>query len=432
MLPLVEFVEQERELSFEHPVQVDFLDEDEWEEHRDIDEEELDDDEAELIENLEAMFRAFGLVEGDFDLLADMEDLGTSGTVGSYAFDDEVIRVRGDSLTAETKSTLVHELTHALQDQHFDIGDRMQESEDDDDAPDDSLSALAEGDADRIEERWEDELTASERDELDEEQSGTDDSTSDAIDELPTALVTFFASDYVLGDDFVSILVATDDNDAVDDAFRSPPGPEEHLVNPFSYLDGDGRTEVELPRVDGEPIEDVDGEFGSVTWLLMLAERTDPVAALTAVDGWGGDSFRAYVEADRTCVAARFVGEDADATTTMEDALSTWIAAMPSEADAAVERDGDTVELVTCDPGPDADVLDGDGRSRDVISLVSLRSSLAIDALADGDATTEQAGCFSQGFIANLPYELIVSDELTSAQQEQVAQVGSEQVERCR
>ena len=105
------------------------------------------------------MFRAFGLVEGDFDLLSDMEDLGTSGTVGTYAFEDEVIRVRGDSLTAEAKSTLVHELTHALQDQHFDIGDRMQESDDDDDAPDDSLSALVEGDADRIEERWADELT---------------------------------------------------------------------------------------------------------------------------------------------------------------------------------------------------------------------------------------------------------------------------------
>ena len=378
------------------------------------------------------MFRAFGLVEGEFDLLSDMEDLGTSGTVGTYAFEDEVIRVRGDSLTAEAKSTLVHELTHALQDQHFDIGDRMQESDDDDDAPDDSLSALVEGDADRIEERWADELTDSEREELDEEQSGTGDSASDELDALPTALVTYFASDYILGDDFVSILVATDDNDAVDDAFRSPPGPEEHLVNPFSYLDEDGRTEVELPGVDGEPIEDVDGELGSITWLLMLAERTDPVAALTAVDGWGGDSFRAYLEDERTCVAARFVGEDADATTSMEEALTTWVAAMPAEADAAVERNGEMVELVTCDPGPDADVLDGDGRSRDVISLVSLRSSLAIDALGGGDATTDQAGCFSQGFIANLPYELIISDELTAEQQEQVAQVGNDQVERCR
>lgn len=430
VLRLVEFVERERGLTFEHPVRVDFLDEAEWEEQGAIDEEELSDEDLQLLEHGAGMFRAVGLAEGDLDLLSDVEELGTSGTVGRYQFDDERITVRGDFLSAEVEATLIHELTHVLQDQHFDIGDRLDQLGDGD-TTEASLRVLVEGDADRVEGLWVDSLTDAERALLENEQAATGDAAAESLDELPSSLVTFFASDYILGAGFMSVLEAADGTAAIDDAFRSPPGPEEHVFDPLSYLDHDDPATVDLPDVDGEPIADMDGDFGAVSWFLMLAERTDPVAALAAVDGWGGDAYRAYIDGGRTCVALRFVGEDTAAATAMEAVLSTWATAMPGEADPVVELAGDVVNLVTCDPGPEADLLDGTGRSQEAISLVATRSTLATSVLSGG-GTTDQARCFSRGLIANLDYALLVSDEATAAQQQQVEQVALEQSTRCR
>ena len=110
----------------------------------------------------------------------------------------------------------------------------------------------------------------------------------EALAELPSSLIAFFASDYILGAGFIAILEAADGTSAIDEAFRSPPGPDEHVFDPLSYLEHDEPTAVDLPSVTGEAIPDMEGDFGAVSWFLMLAERTDPVAALAAVDGWGG------------------------------------------------------------------------------------------------------------------------------------------------
>jgi hypothetical protein len=431
VLPLVEFVEEERGLTFEHPVRIEFLDEAAWEEQGQIDEEEVLDEDAQLLEHGEGMFRALGLAEGDLDLLADTEALGTSGTLGLYSFEDKMIRVRGDEVSPRVKKTLVHELTHVLQDQHFDIAERIQALSEDDDSDEGSLRVLVEGDADRIENLWVDSLTEARRAQLEEEDEPGGEEAAAVIDALPDSLVTFFASDYILGAGFMSVLEAADGTQAIDDAFRSPPGPEEHVFDPLSYLEGDEPTEVEPPDVDGEPIEDMEGDFGAVALFLTLAERTDPIAALAAVDGWGGDAYRAYSDGDRTCVKLLFVGERDAATTAMETVMTSWAAAMPAEASATVEVTRDGVELVTCDPGPEADILEGDGRTGQTISLLATRASLATEVLSGG-GTNEQARCFSTGLIAKLDYEILVADEVTDEQQQQIQQAAMELGAACR
>ena len=427
---MVEFVERERELTFDHPVRIDFLDEAEWEEQGSIDDEDVTDEDRQLLEHGAGLFRAVGLAEGDLDLLSDTEELGTSGTVGRYSFEEQLITVRGTELSREVEATLVHELTHVLQDQHFKIGERLQRLGDDD-TDEGSLRALVEGDADRIENEWVEDLPDEERAVLEEERSESGDAANETLDELPSSLVTFFAADYILGSGFLSILEAADGTSAIDDAFRSPPGPEEHVFDPLSYLEDDEPSDVDLPSVNGEAIEDMDGDFGAVSWFLMLAEQIDPVEALAAVDGWGGDAYRAYTDDDRTCVALRFVGETEGAATTMETSLAEWAAAMPAEAGAIVARTGDVVNVATCDPGPAADVLEGNGRSRETISLVATRTTLATQVLASG-GTNDQARCFSSGLLASLGYDLIVDDEPTAAQEEQIQQLATDQAAACR
>jgi hypothetical protein len=151
---------------------------------------------------------------------------------------------------------------------------------------------------------------------------------------------------------------------------------------------------------------------------------------LAAVDGWGGDSYRAYTDDDRTCVALRFLGEDDAAASAMHAVVTSWVAAMPATADASVELTGDVVDLVTCDPGPDADLLEGTGRSQETISLLATRSALAAEVL-DGGGTNEQARCFSRGLIANLGYEILVASEATAEQQQQIQQVATDEAIRC-
>lgn len=430
MLPLVEFVEKERDLTFDHPVEVDFLDEEAWKEQGSIDDEDVTDEDRQLLEHGAGLFRAVGLAEGDLDLLSDVEELGTSGTVGRYQFDDQLITVRGAELTREVEATLVHELTHALQDQHYEIGDRLGRLSDEDNT-EGSLRVLVEGDADRIEDKWVEALPDEERAVLEEERAATGDTAGEALEELPSSLVTFFASDYILGAGFMAVLEAADGTSAIDDAFRSPPDPEEHVFDPISYLAHDEPAKVDLPSIDGEAIEDMDGDFGAVSWFLMLAERIDPVVALAAVDGWDGDAYRAYRDDDRTCVALRFVAETGAAATAMEAAVSSWAAAMPAEADAAVALTGEVVNLTTCDPGTDADVVAGEGRSQETISLVATRATLAAEVLSGG-ATNDQARCFSRGLIAALDYEVLVADEATEEQQMQVEQIAADVVSRCR
>ena len=430
VLDLVEFVERERELSFVHPVAIDFLDEAEWKEKGKIDEEDIVDDDVAFLEHGAGLFRALGLAEGELDLLEDTETLGTSGTVGFYDADEEKVFVRGSRLTTEVKATLVHELTHVLQDQHYDIGDRLDRVQEDD-TDEESLRVLVEGDAERIEDAWIDRLSEADRREYEKESADTGDAAREALDALPQSLVTFFASSYILGAGFVGVLEADDGEDAIDDAFDDPPGPDEHVLDPLAYLSDDEQEAVDAPAVDGTPIEDLDGDFGAVSLFLVLAERIDPVRAFQAALGWGGDDFVAFTSGSQTCAALRFRGENRDTAREIAGALDDWAAAMPKAAKASVEHEGDLVDVLTCDPGVKADLVEGKGRSSRAMAVPATRTQLITSVLAS-QATLRQARCFADGVIDNVPFDLIASQELNASQNQQVQQVIAQQVARCR
>ena len=69
-------------------------------------------------------FRAIGLVEGTSDLFGATNQLSGDGTLAYYDPTDQRVRVRGTEQTEAVKATLAHELTHALQDQYFNLSRR--------------------------------------------------------------------------------------------------------------------------------------------------------------------------------------------------------------------------------------------------------------------------------------------------------------------
>jgi len=396
VVDLVRFVERERGLDFEHPVHVDFLATKDFEDKVTTDEADLTDEEREDLEIGTQLLSALGFVEPGTDLFEELNTLSAGNTAAFYDPDEQRVSVRGTSLTTDVRGTLVHELTHALQDQHFDLS----RYDDDEDRPSGVYSAwtaLVEGDATRIENAWAQRL---DEDDFADYQRGAGDAADEAgaaIADVPEILTALFSAPYALGEGLLLALDGDGGNARIDEAFEDPPATEEHLLDPWAFLDGEDPVDVTAPSVPtGEDHRDTD-DFGAVGWYLTLAERIEPGQALEAALGWGGDAAVLSTKGGRACVRATFAGDTGQDVDEMEAALRAWVAALPPEA-AAVERKGDRVTLRSCEPEDPAPVA---GRSEEALTLAAFRVGLAA-GLAQEGGSRRIAECVADGVIGRI------------------------------
>jgi hypothetical protein len=427
---LAAFVERERALAFEHPVYVDFLTDEEYSDAVRTDEAAVTTEDREQMESTVATLRALGLASGDIDLFEAGNDLVDGGTLAFYNPGDERITVRGTELTVALKVTLVHEMTHALQDQHFDLDALQQEiyadvdfaaaeEQDETAALTESAAnaafaghqALVEGDAVRIENAYVESLSAADRDEYvssyqdDLEQADTD------LAEVPAALRAFQAAPYALGQPLVDLVEADGGNAAVDDMFADHPWTEEHLLDPPTYVDRQGAVDLPLPDPAGGEVIDR-GTMGAVELFVVLAERIDPLVALDAADGWGNATFVSYESGGDTCVRVLADGDTADDDNQLRSALTSWVDAAPPEAQATVTAMGTgRTQIESCDPGTAG--APGNDRALDVLTVPTVRSQMAffaVEAGADLDRAWQSGDCF----VHQLTFEQMVTiNELT-------------------
>src|SRR5690349_2267848 len=81
----------------------------------------------------ELSLKMFGLVPADFDLRKSTVDLLTEQAAAFYDYNKKkLFLLEGSSLSSET-TTLAHELSHALADQHFNLQKFMQDAPSNDD-----------------------------------------------------------------------------------------------------------------------------------------------------------------------------------------------------------------------------------------------------------------------------------------------------------
>jgi hypothetical protein len=338
---LATFVEHERGLRFEHPVRTDFLADDAFRRRVTGDDEPTTEDQATL-HHYEGLFRALGLVEGKVDLGAATKQLAGEGIIGLYVPSEDRIFVRGDRITPGMRPTIVHELTHALQAQHFDL-----ERETTTSGEDTAFTSLVEADAMRIEDAYVASLPDDERKAVQaDEQRQTEQADFDGV---PQILTELFALPYVFGPTFIDALVADGGNDAVDRAFRHPPTTEEHIVDPRSYLDGDRPAKVATPKLErGEKAVGDPDDFGMLSLLLVLGERLSFPDAWQAVDGWKGDASRDFRRDGRDCIRVRTRVDTPEDATQLLGALRVWAT---DRTDADTSSAGDVVTFSSCDPG---------------------------------------------------------------------------------
>ena len=394
--PYATVVAAKRKLSFEHPIYVDFLEPEEFEEQVTADEEELTAEDRKEIEQYTGQLRALGLVDGELDLLESMNELQGAGVIGYYSYADKRIRIKGTELTPAVQSTLVHELTHALQDQHFNLEDRFEEY-DEDPTRESTFRALVEGDAKRIEAAWREDLSKQEQKALAKEQARESGKAIEDIADVPKVLATLMAAPYAFGEAMLKVALEHGGTRAVDDLFVTPPTTEEQTYDPWTMVvDHQGELTVEEPELEDGEDEFDDGHFGSIGWLVVLSERLPVDQALTATDGWGGDSYVAFERDGKACVRIRYAGDTPKDLTQMRTALGSWVARSPAKGTSRVRREGSRLLFESCDPGRAA--TGGSGGSQDAVSLAVSRSYLAL-GLVNGGVDVAFARCGSDRMV---------------------------------
>jgi hypothetical protein len=327
-----------------------------------------------------------GLIGGDVDLAAEQDEIRDSGTLAYYSPARRTVYVRGVDLTPSLRLTLVHELTHALQDQVFNLD--LSRTQSDGEAF--ALRALAEGDAIRIENEYYDTLSADEQAQVD-NQAQIDQQSSKALnsDSAPV-LLALFGAPYDLGVPFVRLLASIEGE--LDFAFRSPPQSEENIFDPASFLEDDLPVRVEPPKPPkgAELVPEMGTEVGAVMWYLLVASHTDQKQAIKAVDGWGGDALTVYERDDVLCTAMVFRGDTPGDADEMHVALNGVVTALALHT-PQLSREASDVTLTLCDPGPSAAPRKVDASA--IFAAPTVRSLLLGIALDEPSVNPRQAGC---------------------------------------
>ena len=379
--PIAHDVEDIRGLSFEHPVAVEYLDDAKFRKRVTDDSDESEQDVADE-QRAEAQLRAVGLIAADVDLGDATDAAAETGVLAYYDTETDKVTVRGKQLDAMMKVTLAHELTHALDDQHFDL-DALDRAADKAHATT-VLDALVEGNATRVEDEYVQRLPDDERDEYESGRSDTGASIEEEHDaaDIPAAVDVFFGSPYFLGVQMVQVAAHDGGNESVDGLFGDPPRSE------LAFIDAGTVASTQVPfAVPPPPIEEGErrsgrrDSFGAFALYLMLSTAMNPAAAFDAVRGWGGDAMVTVKRGDETCVRANFTGQDADASAAITSALQQWSAngAHPS---STVTTAGPVTTLLTCDG--DAPATDPAAPLNGAVGTLQLRNDLLLSGLHAG------------------------------------------------
>ncbi len=273
---------------------------------RDLLEEELDPEETLVAQRL---YELLGLLDGSVNLLQAYIDLYAESVVGYY--DDEtgqMVVLGDDSLGPLAKIIVVHELIHALTDQHFDFASKLDALFDNGHYHEAAaIQALAEGDATYFEIAYMQTLPTQEQVEAIQESLAIDTSVSDS---LPAWFSEDLTWPYDAGFAFVDRLVSDLGIPGLNQAYTLFPTTAEHIIHPGSYFTRQPQRPVALPEVALEGYEIVEqGQWGEWNLELYLLDGVAPGEAIIAATGWGGDAYRIYWNGSEVAFAYVFVGD---------------------------------------------------------------------------------------------------------------------------
>ncbi|WIV68344.1 Hvo_1808 family surface protein [Natrialbaceae archaeon AArc-T1-2] len=336
------------------------------------------------------LWRGAFVVDGETDVNEAYDELYGDSIRGYYQ-DGTVALVVDDPDDARIdRTTLVHELVHALQDQRLALsveGETLDERR--------AETGLIEGEADYLPTLYDDRCET-EWECLEDVEPDPDDP-----DERPFNAGLFLSmyAPYSEGPAFVQHLHESGGWDAVDAAYEERPASTSQLIRPETYPD-DRPLEVGVPdrSTDGwEPLTDSNGDqkhtVGEATlfatlWANGVIERPLEDGAdddsqynysHPITNGWGGDTFVAYRNGDRHGHVWRLAWESADDAERFAQAYRELLAAHDAEP---VDDDNDVYRIADGDPFAGAYEISLEG---DEVLIVGGPTVESLDAIHDGE-----------------------------------------------
>ena len=267
-------------------------------------------------EDAALVYKSFDLLAPDVDLVAVLQKL-LEAQIGGF-YDPETKQMNtllitggelADRLPLLEQIVYVHEFTHALQDANFDLFTLMGGEDDiafNTQYPDTSMAILSliEGDATEVMTQYTIVATTERPAEVLAELAALTEliSTLEIPPGTPKILEQELTFPYVQGQVFVQALLEEGGWALVNQAFTTPPISFEQVINPAKYLAGDMPHEVDVADVSAaldngwtELYHRTAGEFFLRRY---LETQLGSFAVVRAAGGWGGDSYRFYVNAE--------------------------------------------------------------------------------------------------------------------------------------
>ncbi len=288
----------------------------------------------------QALYALLGLIEDDLDLEALYTDLYSEQVAGYYDGDEGelVVPAAAEGFTPLQRATLVHELTHALTDQHHDFHTRYVELLDTDRYDEAAaFQALIEGDAVLAELLYLQRLTPEEQAEFFTESFDID---SQVFDSAPRFIRDALLFPYDSGFLFVDRLYQTGGFEAMAGAYASPPVSTEQIIDPGNYPD-EVPLAVDLPEisVDGYELE-YRSTWGELGFRLMFDQFLAGDVSATAAGGWGGDTYQVLYDGTEVVLVLHYEGDTPGDAQELASALGQYVATAMDTGEESERDDG--------------------------------------------------------------------------------------------
>ena len=271
-------------------------------------------DESEDFPADEALYRLLGLLGQETSLETLLLDLYGEQVAGFYDGEtgEIVVPSRGDGLSILQQGTLVHELVHALTDQHFGFDAQFRAMLDEerlDEAT--AYQALIEGDATLAEVMWIQTLSQQEIGQFIAESLQVD---TGSLDSIPQFIRDSLIFPYDSGLVFAQELYEVGGWEAVNEAYTllpDLPGSTEQIITPDDYM-RDLPVEVDMPSITlaGYELERT-SVWGEEAFRTMFDQVFTESTSARAADGWGGDGYYQWFDGENAAFLLVYEGDTA-------------------------------------------------------------------------------------------------------------------------
>ncbi|MDJ0756321.1 MAG: hypothetical protein QNJ45_22510 [Ardenticatenaceae bacterium] len=247
----------------------------------------------------------FDLAPRGGNIYEDAIQFTSTNILGFYNPDTLDLALIGNSrdLTILDEYTYAHEIMHALQDQHFSLGDLTAEEARLGAESYLPLRALAEGEAELLQEIYLSQGYISEADQVEIfnelERLPRSSGQSAAVVDTPAIIVETSIFPYQTGLEFARTIYNQSGWEGLNNTWINTPTSTEQILHPERYLNGDVPQEIVLKPVNGI-LDDGwrllgSGALGEFHLRLMLDLWLDNADVNVAATGWGGDQYEAYI-----------------------------------------------------------------------------------------------------------------------------------------